>query len=79
MVEKNINSIQNFNNRVTVHVTKDVAYSLEKMTKITASVLAKLGCGGCHSGRILDFHVIEEFVVNPKTLEVRESVGGVQF
>ena len=79
MNEKNIHSISNFNNRVTVHVTKDVAYNLDKMTKVTANVLVKLGCGGCHSGRILDFQIIENFVVNPKTLEIHESVGGLQF
>lgn len=67
------------NDRVTVHVTKDVAYNLEKMTKVTANVLKKLGCDGCHSGRILDFQIIEDFVVNPKTLDVIENVGNVHF
>ncbi len=75
MLEHNVPA---FNNRVTVHVPRDVAYSLEKMTKVTANVLGKLGCGGCHSGRILDFQIIEDFVVNPKTLEVVESIGGIR-
>ncbi len=52
-----------------------VAYDLEKMRKVTASVLEKLGCGGCHSGRVLDFVHIDEFVVNPSTLEVDEFIG----
>jgi hypothetical protein len=45
------------------------------MTRITANVLDRLGCGGCHSGRILNFHTLEDFIVNPKTLEVEEFAG----
>jgi hypothetical protein len=45
------------------------------MTVITEKVLGRLGCGGCHSGRILNFHTLEDFVVNPKTLEVEEFAG----
>jgi hypothetical protein len=60
---------------VRVNVPMSVAYDLEKMRKVTASVLEKLGCGGCHSGRVLDFVHIDEFVVNPSTLEVDEFIG----
>jgi hypothetical protein len=60
---------------VRVNVPMSVAYDLEKMQKVTADVLDKLGCGGCHSGRILDFVHMDEFVVNPATLEVEEIVG----
>lgn len=65
--------------RITIFVTRDVAFDLKKMEKVTASVLAKLGCDGCHSGRILDFHIFEQFAVNPKTLEVHELAGLAQF
>ena len=62
---------------VTVYVPSRVLYDLGSMQKITAEVLGKLGCGKCHSGRILDFRELEQFVVNPKTLEVSElEVGG---
>ena len=61
--------------RVRVFVPNDVAFDLKKMNKITASVLAKLGCGGCHSGRILDFVSLQNFVVNPETLDVTETLG----
>ncbi|HEX8969484.1 MAG TPA: hypothetical protein VF937_16495 [Chloroflexota bacterium] len=61
--------------RVRVFVTRDVAFDLGKMQKITANVLGKLGCGGCHSGRILDFVTLQDFVVNPQTLEVHEVTG----
>jgi hypothetical protein len=61
--------------RIRVFVPHEAAYDLQKMNKITASVLAKLGCGGCHSGRILDFVSLHDFVVHPKTLEVSESMG----
>lgn len=59
-------------NEVRVMITRDVAFNLEKMQQITAKVLGRLGCGGCHSGHILDFRVIQDFVVNPKTLDVTE-------
>jgi len=64
---------------VRVYVNREVAYDLEKMQKVTAQVLDRLGCGGCHSGRVLDFWHLEEFVVNPATLEVEEIVGGQRF
>jgi hypothetical protein len=61
---------------VTIYVPRDVAFNLEKMNRVTAQVLGRLGCGGCHSGRILYFHTLEDFVVNPKTLEVHEFTPG---
>jgi hypothetical protein len=63
--------------RVHVYVTKEVAFSLEKMNKVTKAVLGRLGCDNCHSGRLIDFHIIEDFVVNPKTLDVTELPGGM--
>lgn len=57
---------------VNIYVTRDVAFNLEKMQKVTADILNRLGCGQCHSGRILFFHSLEDFVVNPKTLGVEE-------
>jgi len=61
--------------RVRIYVTRDISFSLEKMGKITKQVLGKLGCEQCHSGRILDFIEIQDFVVNPKTLDVQEVFG----
>jgi hypothetical protein len=60
---------------VNVYVPREIAFDLGKMTRITANVLDRLGCGGCHSGRILNFHTLEDFIVNPKTLEVEEFAG----
>jgi hypothetical protein len=60
---------------ISVYVPTKALYDLEAMQKITQSVLEKLGCGNCHSGRILDFRELEEFVVHPETLEVRELRG----
>lgn len=59
---------------INIYVSREIANDLSKMNKITAQVLGKLGCGGCHSGRILNYHSLEAFVVNPKTLEAM-SVG----
>jgi hypothetical protein len=57
---------------VRIYVSRDISYNLEKMNRITAQVLGRLGCGGCHSGRILHFVALEDFIVNPKTLDVHE-------
>lgn len=61
--------------RVRIFVPNSVMFDLKKMNKITGDVLAKLGCGGCHSGRVLDFVTLEDFVVNPETLDVKETTG----
>jgi hypothetical protein len=63
---------------VQIYVSRDVTFDLEKMQKITATVLEKLGCGGCHSGRILDFVQLDQFAVDPATLEVQEVFGGLR-
>jgi len=57
---------------VNVYVPKEASFDLQKMQKVTAEILGRLGCPGCHSGRILHFRTLEDFVVNPKTLEVQE-------
>ena len=64
--------------RIRIYVTSDTAFDLKKMNKVTASILGKLGCGGCHSGRILDYVTLQNFVVNPQTLDVHE-VGPMGF
>ena len=61
--------------RVNVYVTRDVAFNLDKMNQVTKTVLGRLGCDQCHSGRLIDFHIIEDFVVNPKTLELQDVPG----
>jgi hypothetical protein len=60
---------------VTIRISGDVANDLAKMQKVTANVLNVLGCPHCHSGNLLNFQEIYEFVVNPKTLEVHELGG----
>jgi hypothetical protein len=61
--------------RVRIYVDADVSYDLKRMNKVVANVLGKLGCGGCHSGRILEFMDMREFMVNPKTLDVEGRMG----
>ena len=65
--------------RVNVYVTREIAFDIEKMLKVTRGVLGRLGCGGCHSGRLIDFHVVEDFVVNAKSLELHELPRGEHF
>ena len=62
--------------RISVYVPTRALYDFDSMQKITAQVLEKLGCGRCHSGRILDFLELEQFVVNPESLEVTEVRRG---
>jgi hypothetical protein len=62
---------------VNIFVPREVAFDLKKMNRITAEVLGRLGCEGCHSGRILYYHTLQDFVVNPKTLEVQEFSAGM--
>lgn len=59
---------------VRVFVPYDVDFNLEKMNKITADVLRQLGCGGCHSGRDLEFVRMQDFVVDRQSLDVRPVV-----
>lgn len=65
--------------RITVRVTRDVAFNFDKMTQVTKTVLGKLGCDGCHSGRVIDWLIIDDFVVNPKNLQVDEFLNGPGF
>jgi hypothetical protein len=78
MSELNPQPLPPFADRVRVHVPQAALYDLAKMNKITANVLGRLGCGGCHSGRILDYVALDEFVVNPVTLEPHEVLAGRQ-
>ena len=57
---------------VNIHLSREIAFDLVKMNEITAKVLGRLGCEGCHSGVILHYQTFEEFIVNPKTLEIEE-------
>jgi hypothetical protein len=57
--------------RVTVYVPRDVAFNLDKMNEVTKKVLGRLGCDSCHSGRLIDFLIMEDFVVNSQ-LEVQD-------
>jgi hypothetical protein len=63
---------------VRVYVPSRVAYNLEAMQKVTASVLDRLGCGQCHSGRILNFQSLDTFVVG-ENLDVRAIMPGEGF
>lgn len=57
---------------VNVFVPREVHFDIKKMQVVTANILRRLGCEGCHSGRIIYFKNLEDFVVNVKTLDVQE-------
>lgn len=63
------------NRTVQVSVPQAIAFDAKKMTKVTASVLRKLGCPGCHSGFDIRFIQELDFVVDPKTLDVAGRAG----
>jgi hypothetical protein len=58
---------------INVYVTPEIANDLESMNKVTANILRKLGCGGCHSGRLLHFKTLQDYVVDPATLDVHAA------
>lgn len=60
---------------IRVHMPPELLYDLEAFQRVQASVLDRLGCGGCTSGHQFLFQAFEEFVVN-KAGEVRPMAGG---
>jgi hypothetical protein len=52
----------------TIHVTvpASVAFDFKKMTKVTQSVLDRLGCPGCHSGFAIRFDIERQMHFNEK-------------
>lgn len=54
------------NNIVTVKVPASVAYNFEAITKVTQSVLTKVGCQGCHSGRDIRIVIEDNFFADEK-------------
>jgi len=65
------------NDVVNVYLPREVHFDIKKMQVVTANILKRLGCEGCHSGRIIYFKNLEDFVVNPKTLDVQELRSGL--
>ena len=57
-------------NQVSVIVPHEVAYSLERLQKVLANVMGRLGHPGCTSGFDLRLIMEREFVVDAKTLAV---------
>ncbi|MBY0577605.1 MAG: hypothetical protein K2P57_01010 [Burkholderiales bacterium] len=53
-------------NIVRVTIPAEVAFNLDKMNKVTAGILGRLGCTACHSGYDIRFIVERDFVVNSK-------------
>jgi len=49
---------------VYIGVPKRIGDDLKHMNAVTAQVLGKLGCGGCHSG--FDLRFIDPFIINEK-------------
>jgi hypothetical protein len=55
---------------VRVVVPTEVLFNFDKMQKVTANVLGRLGCPSCHSGFDIRFLRETDFLVNVKTLDV---------
>ena len=66
--------ISSASNIVRVTVPASVAYNFEAMTKVTQNILNKYGCGGCHSGRYIIFHMEDNFFVDEQ-LNIRSVIG----
>jgi hypothetical protein len=59
---------------VQVSVSPEIAFDAKKMQKVTANLLGRLGCPGCHSGFDIRYRQMLDFVVNPKSLDL-ETAG----
>lgn len=62
-------------NTIYITVPTSAAYDLDKMNKITKTVLGKLGCEGCHSGFDIRFLNETRFRFNERL----EMIDEVQF
>jgi hypothetical protein len=60
---------------VRISVPLKTFHDLASMQKITASILGRLGCRGCHSGWDIRFDLIRSFAVDDK-LNIREGLMG---
>jgi len=63
-------------NVVRVTIPASVAYNFESITKVTQTILGKLGCLGCHSGRDIRFIIEDDFRVDEK-LNVFPNINNV--
>lgn len=64
-------------NTIRVTIPASVAFNFDKMQKVTASVLERLGHAACHSGFDIRFDLARRFQFDDK-LNIRElAEGGV--
>jgi hypothetical protein len=61
---------------VRVAVPAKIAFDIGSMQKVTAGILGKLGCPGCHSGWDIRFMLERSFVVDEQ-LNIRGGLEGV--
>ena len=57
-------------NTVQITVPASVANDLKQINKVTAIVLGRLGCGGCHSGFDLRYINESQFRFNEKLEQI---------
>jgi len=57
--------------QVLVRVPAEAIKSPEDFGKMAAAAFAKGGCPSCYSGLDFRFAQVRDFVVNPKTLELK--------
>lgn len=63
-------------NVVRVTIPASVAYNFDSISKVTQTVLGKLGCLGCHSGRDIRFIIEDDFRVDEK-LNVFPNINAI--
>ena len=60
---------------VTVHIPPRGVDNLAAVQKVVANTLGRLGCGGCFSGFDIRLTQINELIVDPRSLDVKEQFG----
>lgn len=64
-------------NQVRVLAARAITFDPKKVQKLTATLLGRLGYGDSHSGHGREFQEIRNFIVDPKTLDVRDVPEGI--
>jgi hypothetical protein len=61
---------------IVVHIPAEVTFDLAKFNKVIVNLGERLGCGPCISGADCHFSIIQDYLVDPASLKVHESIHG---
>ena len=59
---------------IVVHIPAEVTFDLAKFNKVIVNLGERLGCGPCISGADCHFSIIKDYLVDPASLKVNETI-----